>query len=50
LAARAQVHGDTTAFAVVVGVFLVAAVVTGVVFRQGRIEVDPDVEATPAVA
>jgi EmrB/QacA subfamily drug resistance transporter len=50
LAAHAQVHGDTTAFAVVVGVFLVAAVVTCVVYRPGRIEVDPDVEPAPAVA
>jgi EmrB/QacA subfamily drug resistance transporter len=50
LAAHAQVHGDTTAFAVVVGVFLVAAVVTGTVFRKGRTELEPDVEPTPAVA
>jgi EmrB/QacA subfamily drug resistance transporter len=33
---QASVHGDVTAFAVVVGIFLFAAVVTGIVFPSGR--------------
>jgi EmrB/QacA subfamily drug resistance transporter len=33
---QAAVHGDTTAFAVVVGIFVFAAVVTAIVFPSGR--------------
>jgi EmrB/QacA subfamily drug resistance transporter len=33
---QASVHGDVTAFTVVVGIFIFAAVVTGIVFPSGR--------------
>jgi EmrB/QacA subfamily drug resistance transporter len=45
---QASVHGDVTAFAVVVGIFLFAAVVTGIVFPSGRPATAAESKLAPA--